>query len=93
LIDPLPRLGPWAFDPAYCQTASASADVRMVQRVVRYREALGLPVGRPEDQEIIAVLMLGWLATLWWGIAPAMHEDKTWLAQTARYIEAAALTH
>ena len=89
LIDPLPRQGPWAFDPAYCQTVSATADVHMVPRVAKYREAMGLPVGRPEDLERITVLLLGWLSTMWWGIVPHLHENKTWLAQATHYIEAA----
>jgi hypothetical protein len=27
---------------------------------------------------------------MWWGITPLRHEDKTWVAQATRYIEAAS---
>src|SRR4029453_6301680 len=39
-IDPLPPLGAWAFDPAYCQTISADADVQLVARMAKDREEM-----------------------------------------------------
>ena len=87
LIDPIPRFGPWAFDPAYCQTISANADVGLVARFAGYRSAAGLPMGQPADLPRIAALHLAWLASMWWVAAAWRREDRKWAEQTVRYLE------
>ncbi|MBI3972542.1 MAG: phosphotransferase [Chloroflexi bacterium] len=103
LIDPIVRVGPWAFDPAYCQ-ANVGADADLVARTARWRERLGLPVGAPEDLARIATLLLGWMSAMWWpapwlpGLPPrgtpkgaaSVPWGEAWRAQAESYIEAAA---
>ena len=90
LIDPIPRVAPWAWDAAYCQALCSTADVRMVQRMAELRRRHGLhaPVGA--ELERLAALMLAWLGALWWGIAPWRRDDGAWREQIRRYVAAAA---
>lgn len=90
LIDPIPRVAPWAWDAAYCQTISTSSDVRMVRRMAEVRRRYGLHVPAEPDLDRLATIMLAWLSALWWGIAPWRHNDVPWRAQIERYVEAAA---
>jgi hypothetical protein len=91
LIDPIPRVAPWAWDAAYCQTISASSDVRMVHRMAAIRRQRGLHAPEGPDLDRLAVIMLAWLSALWWGIALWRHTDLPWRAQIERYVEASAL--
>lgn len=90
LIDPLPRIAPWAWDAAYCQTLDANDDVRMVQRMAEIRSAQGLTVPEPESLDHLAVILLAWLAAhRWWNTA-FRREDPAWVRQIERYIVAGA---
>jgi hypothetical protein len=91
LIDPIPRVAPWAWDAAYCQTISANSDVRMVHRMAEIRRQCGLHAPEGPDLDRLAVIMLAWLSALWWGIAPWRHNDLPWRAQIERYVAASAL--
>lgn len=90
LIDPLPRIAPWAYDAAYCQALDANSDVRMIQRMAAARQALGLPVPNPADLERLSTILMAWLgAQRWWSTA-FRREDPAWCAQIQRYMEQAA---
>lgn len=91
LIDPIPRVAPWAWDAAYCQTISANSDVRMVQRMAQIRRRRGLYAPEGPELDRLAVIMLAWLSACWWGIAPWRHNDLPWRAQIERYVEASAV--
>jgi hypothetical protein len=75
LIDPLPRIAPWAWDAAYCQTLDATTDVRLVQRMAAVRQAQGLPVPERAALDRLAAILLAWLgAHRWWSV-PFRQED------------------
>jgi hypothetical protein len=90
LIDPIPRIAPWAWDGAYCQAISADSDVRMIHRMARLRRERGLHSPGDDDLARVSALLLAWLGGLWWGIAPWRRENPAWRAQIRRYMEAAA---
>lgn len=90
LIDPIPRIAPWAWDGAYCQAICADSDVRMIHRMARLRRERGLHSPGDDDLDRASVILLAWLGALWWGIAPWRREHRAWRAQIRRYIEAAA---
>jgi hypothetical protein len=58
LIDPLPRIAPWAWDAAYCQTLDANNDVRMIHSMAAARQAQGLPVPKPTALDRLATILL-----------------------------------
>ena len=90
LIDPVPRIAPWAWDGAYCQAIAAESDVRMIARMARFRRERGLHTPGDADLQRASTLLLAWLGAMWWGIAPWRREYPDWVAQTRRDIEAAA---
>jgi hypothetical protein len=89
LIDPIPRIGPWVFDPAYCQIISTNTDINLVARVAKYRKQAGLPTGNQKHLDKMTKLMLGWLGIMWWGLASKNRKDRTWVQKTTSYIEEA----
>lgn len=90
LIDPIPRIAPWAWDAAYCQTLDANKDVRMIQSMAEARRARGLPVPEPPVVDRLAAILLAWLgAHRWWNTA-FRREDPDWCDQIQQYIETAA---
>lgn len=91
LIDPIPREGPWLFDPAYCQSIASNHDIRLIEQVAQFRKDLGLPVGKNSDIEKASTLMLGWLSIMWWGLSPQRREDTKWVEQNHMYIKKAAV--
>jgi hypothetical protein len=92
LIDPIPRVAPWAWDAAYCQALCSSTDVRMVQRMAEFRRRHGLHAPTGAELERLAAVMLAWLGALWWGIAPWRREDAAWCRQIQRYDKGASST-
>jgi hypothetical protein len=90
LIDPIPRIAPWAWDGAYCQVICADSDARMIHRMARRRHERGLHTPEGGDLDRASAILLAWLGALWWGIAPWRRENSAWGAQIRRYIEAAA---
>ncbi len=91
LVDPIPRVAPWAWDGAYCQALCSTADVRMVQRMAALRRERGLHAPNGSELERLAAIMLAWLGALWWGIAPWRRADAAWCRQIRRYVEQAAV--
>ena len=92
IIDPIPRIGPWAFDAAYCQTNAGAPDVQLVARLAGCRERLGLPVGAAGDLPRIAALLLAWTGASWWVGMPNWRTIPAWATHIADYLtEAAAL--
>ncbi len=90
LIDPIPRIAPWAWDGAYCQVICTDSDVRTIHRMARLRRERGLHSPGDDDLDRVSAILLAWLGALWWGIAPWRRENPAWHAQIRRYIEAAA---
>ncbi len=90
LIDPLPRVAPWAWDAAYCQTLDATTEVRMVQRMAVARQAQGLTVPEPAVLDRLATILLAWLGARRWWSTSFRREDPEWHAQIQRYMENAA---
>lgn len=91
LVDPIPRVQPWVFDAAYCQTIGTDRDVRLATLLAEARQRLGLPTPSGADFEVATTILLGWTAELWWGIAAWRHESPEWVKQTVRYINQAAV--
>lgn len=91
LIDPIPRVAPWAWDGAYCQSIAANSDVRMIHRIAERRRRRGLHTPADADLDRLAALMLAWLGALWWGIVPSRRDDGPWRDQIQRYVEAAVV--
>ncbi len=90
LIDPLPRIAPWAWDAAYCQTLDANSDVRMIHSMAEARRAQGMSVPEPPVLDRLATILLAWLgAHRWWSVA-FRQENPEWRAQIEEYIENAA---
>lgn len=90
LIDPIPRIAPWAWDGAYCQVICADSDVRMIDRMAQLRRERGLHSPGEDDLDRASAILLAWLAALWWGIAPWRREHLAWSALIRHYIETAA---
>ncbi len=90
LIDPLPRIAPWAWDAAYCQTLDANSDVRMIHHMAEARRAQGLPVSEPPVLDRLATILLAWLSAHRWWSVPFRQEDPEWRTQIEQYIEYAA---
>jgi hypothetical protein len=90
LIDPIPRVAPWAWDGAYCQAIAAESDVQLIARMARLRRARGLHTPDDADLRRASALLLAWLGAMWWGIAPWRRAYPDWAAQIQRYIESAA---
>ncbi len=89
-IDPLPRIAPWAWDAAYCQTLDANTDVRMIHRIGAARSAHGLVTPAPPILDRLATILMAWLgAHRWWNTA-FRREDPDWCVQIERYMEDAA---
>ena len=87
LIDPIPRHGPWVFDPAYCQVIATNEDITLIEKVAHFREELGLPIGDKAKINKMKILMLGWLSVMWWGLAEHRRDDLDWSNQISKYIE------
>lgn len=85
LIDPIPRIAPWAWDGAYCQAISADSDVQMIARMAQLRRERGFHT--PVDAELsrASALLLAWLGAMWWGIAPWRRDHHAWRTQIQRY--------
>lgn len=79
LIDPMPITTVWAYDAAYLEVVSGHPG--MVHEMARARQALGLPTA--DGLERVERILLGWVAALWWRIAPWRHERPAW----RRYVE------
>lgn len=79
LVDPMPVTTVWAYDAAYLEVVSGHSG--MVHEMARARQALGLPTA--DDLERVERMLLGWVAALWWRIAPWRHERPAW----RRYVE------
>lgn len=90
LIDPIPRVAPWAWDGAYCQAIAAESDVQLIARMARLRRERGLHTPDDADLQRVSALLLAWLGAMWWGIAPWRRAYPDWVAQIQRYIEMAA---
>lgn len=86
LLDPIPRKGLWIFDPAYCQVIATSEDIKLIEKVRKYRLESSLEVGRHEDFDKMSKLMLGWLSIMWFGLSPKRREEKEWVTQITKYI-------
>lgn len=87
LIDPIPRIGPWVFDPAYCQVIATKTDIGLIKKVANCRKKRGLPTENDKDLDRMSKLMLGWMAVMWWGLSPQRRSDKRWTSQAIKYID------
>jgi hypothetical protein len=77
LFDPIPRLAPWPYDPAHCETLTNYALVvpdgePLVLHTARHRRELGLPTPDDDDVLRISALFCAWLAVMW----RALFRDK-----------------
>jgi hypothetical protein len=78
LIDPIPRIQPWLFDAAYCEANSADSGVGLCATLAETRAAIGLGSSHGPEFLEASALMLGWMATLWWGIRGFRRGDSRW---------------
>ncbi len=74
LIDVTPIATVWAWDAACLQIVNGHPG--MVHELARARNALGLRTA--DDLERVERFVLGWVAALWWRIAPWRHDLPGW---------------
>ncbi len=89
LFDPIPRWGPWLLDGAYCEAMVTDHRLGIIDEMARQRARRGLP-NPPGAGRRAADLALGWMAGMWWAIAP-WRRSAGWMAKVAALLEAARL--
>ena len=83
LIDPMPVSTVWAWDAAYLEVMSGHPGV--IRQFAGEREALGLSTA--DDMNRVERIALGWVAALWWRIAPWRHEDPAWRRKVEHWVQ------
>jgi hypothetical protein len=93
LIDPMPITTVWAYDAAYLEVVSGhpggedpiTGSLGLVHELARARQAMGLQTA--DDLDRVERLVLGWVAVLWWRIAPWRHDVAAWRRFVASCID------
>jgi hypothetical protein len=70
LFDPMPRVAPWPFDVANCETltnyrATSPDGSPLVARAAELRRERGLPTPDRSDVDRISALLCAWLGVMW----------------------------